>query len=992
MNPTTKSPFGSHLLKAFAAAAVLTASPAFAGPYLYPGPAGENGKWGVRTYLNEGINGAEDLGSVLAFLTDPSTASRTPALSPANTIDAQVQTLNFLDPQTNIPGGVVAGATPFPGNTAADDNHVVTVAHGILQITVEDDYTFNNHSDDGFLLRVLSMSGPEPVFSAVSGLGTMDGNMIQFGAGTGDADTRGVIHLPVGYYRLEYVTWEGAGGFFYQLTAARGAFLNNGDTTTWRPIGYTAPLTGVPIAQPTVTADWTVQSTLPGGSTVGNLAGAEAAITAAVAADPVGATSTASSINFNDPETNAGSPGRIPFDIPWPRNGGGDDENYAMRMTATLHIPAEGDYQFGYAGDDGSRLSIANAFLWKAYNDSAFKAGQVNSPNATVYGIGRNYEGSGPSGLLKNITTGADTAVTATYTEFFTTGSINSAGDAAGYTAGTDAAAVFQGFVDIAGNMSYGDAPGWYADLTLTGLDPNKNYTFAATANRNGGPTYASRVTNWSLMGADGSTYASSAGAKKVSGTSVEFSTGENGAGLIARWTDIKSGADGTIVIRTTHGVGETAGGIAGADPFRGYAGGVFMFAEQSEFTALTENLTGAAGIGLPDTVAVNSGSLGAAANFSPLTSAAFRKPGALAGSTDTGIETMAADALKMQVPFNAAFNTSSFTVEAWVKPAVVNAPTILTCVMANGHFADPRSGWLVYQSDVGWVLRTYNQNALNFVVNMTGGTAPVPGTWYHLVVQWDGGTGTATLSVNGTSVSSAAGQAFVANVDGPLTIGARSDNAFGWAGAIDEVAVYGSVLSAATINSHIANANDANRAVPYPTLIQASNPLGYWRLNEAAHKTDLAGIYTDIPTGNSNTVGRIHLMPGDYPISATFFEIGGGSWFEIFARREIGDAVIPFVALGTTAPSFEDVSGLPLATPVPPAITNFGVAGDTITITFSMTPGLSYVIESSFDLTTWTTRDTILSGPGATTTWSKSLTALGLNTQRRVVWRARQD
>src|SRR5687767_7259821 len=82
------------------------ALPAHAGPFIYPGPSGADGKWGVRTYLNQGINAAEDLATVLAFLSDPSTAGRTPATSPGNTVDAQVPYLSFLDPQTNVPGGV----------------------------------------------------------------------------------------------------------------------------------------------------------------------------------------------------------------------------------------------------------------------------------------------------------------------------------------------------------------------------------------------------------------------------------------------------------------------------------------------------------------------------------------------------------------------------------------------------------------------------------------------------------------------------------------------------------------------------------------------------------------------------------------------------------------------------------------------------------------------------------------------------------------------
>ncbi len=975
-------------------APLLLASPVVASPFLYPGPAGVDGKWGVRVYLNQGINSAEDLGSVLAFLTDPNTAAtRTPALSPGTVVDSQEQVINFTDPEAPGPAGVVGGAKAFPGNTGADDEHFIIVAHSLIQITEESDYTFNNHSDDGFLLRVLAINGPDPVFSSVSGNGSMNGNSIQFDAGTSDADTRGVIHLKAGIYRLEYVMWEGGGGFACQLTAAKGAFPNNADTATWRAVGYVPPQPA-PVAQPAVTSPWTVQTSAPGSLKSNNLAGVDAAVNAALAADPVAATSTAASINFADPDT-SGATGRVPGEIPFPRNNAGvDDDYFGLRASTTLHIAEEGDYLFGFAGDDGGRLTIGNAHQWRAYNDSAWKSGQTNAANTTLYGLGRNFTGTGPSGLLKNSATGADTPITATYTEFMTTGSVNSAGDPATYTAGTDAAATFGGFADIAGNMSYGDAPGWYVDLTFTGLDPAKHYTFAATANRSGGASYASRVTNWSLRDTLSATPASTTGAVRVSATSVEFSTGENGAGLVARWTDITPTANGSFTIRTTHGVGAAAGGIADADAFRGYAGGVFLLAEQSDFTALTENATGAGSIGRPLTYAANSGSLGAAADFGTASSAQYQRPGALAGSTDTAITTTAADALKTQVPFTAAFNTTSFTVEAWVKPDVVNGAGVLTCVLANGHFADPRSGWLIYQGDTGWVFRTYNQNGLNTVVNITAGPAPVAGTWYYLTASWDGVTGTARLSVDGgVPVLSAPGQPFVANVDGPFTIGARSDAAFGWAGSIDEVAYYGTVVDDVTLASHRANGLNAARAIPYPTLIKASNPLGYWRLNEVPlGKGDFAGLYADVPTGDSTTVGRIHLPAGDYPLNVAYFEVNGGSWFEVFGRRESGSLPIPFVPLTTGTAPYVDLAGLTLAQPIAPVFTGSSISGDNVTLTLSATPGLNYIIETSTDLVTWTQRDILFTGPGATTAWTKSLTTLGLTGAQRVFWRARME
>jgi len=105
---------------------------------------------------------------------------------------------------------------------------------------------------------------------------------------------------------------------------------------------------------------------------------------------------------------------------------------------------------------------------------------------------------------------------------------------------------------------------------------------------RGGGAGYAERTTNWKIMGAESFAYASSDGAWKVSEESVEFSTGHNEAGYVAKWTDIDPGADGRIVIRTSHSVGEANGGLAGAHAYKGYAGGAFMLELQGDSGAVS--------------------------------------------------------------------------------------------------------------------------------------------------------------------------------------------------------------------------------------------------------------------------------------------------------------------------------------------------------------------------------------------------------------------
>ena len=230
--------------------------------------------------------------------------------------------------------------------------------------------------------------------------------------------------------------------------------------------------------------------------------------------------------------------------------------------------------------------AISQMTSWQAYNDSVNKNGGTTDETVTMINVGRSSPGPTSTELLV-FGSGDGTGVTATYEETLSEGSVFWTSDAVTFDEESDAAKLFGEALDLTGNISYGDAPGWHMDLILEGLDPNSKYVFAGTAMRGGGLGYAERTTNWKIMGAESFVYASSEGAWKVSEESVEFSTGHNEAGYVAKWTDIAPGADGRIVIRTSHSVGEANGGLAGAHAYKGYAGGVFMLELQVDSGAV---------------------------------------------------------------------------------------------------------------------------------------------------------------------------------------------------------------------------------------------------------------------------------------------------------------------------------------------------------------------------------------------------------------------
>jgi hypothetical protein len=363
-----------------------------------------------------------------------------------------------------------------------------------------------------------------------------------------------------------------------------------------------------------------------------------------------------------------------------------------------------------------------------------------------------------------------------------------------------------------------------------------------------------------------------------------------------------------------------------------------------------------------------------------------FQQDGALAGSTDKAISVAAAGPIRTQVEYTPLLNPAGdWSAEIWIKPSESApgsgiVPTGFTCPFSSGNFGDPRSGWLIYMEGTnGWSFRGYQNVGLGAAFQIdTAGLQPQPNTWYHVVGTWESATGTAKLFVNGTEVGSQTGvtnfvpaSAVGAVTSGRLHIGSRADNAFGWTGSADEAAIYPTALTATQVLSHYENGTDPARTKPYDVLVQELAPLGYWRLNEAGTnpRADSGSITTDVPTGDSSTVGRIFLAAGDYPITTTFWEDGGGSYIEVFARRDAGNAV-PFRSLINGGwPTIVDYTGLPLVTTPPaPGPANTGLAtlpptvnpDGTMRVTFPSIATVVYDLQESANLQSWTTVTTV--------------------------------
>lgn len=229
---------------------------------------------------------------------------------------------------------------------------------------------------------------------------------------------------------------------------------------------------------------------------------------------------------------------------------------------------------------------------------------------------------------------------------------------------------------------------------------------------------------------------------------------------------------------------------------------------------------------------AANAGSLGATGTGLYRLGATHPVAGALAAGTGTAAQFNGTSS-HVLVPYSGMLHAGTFTFETWVKPGAALTGTTLTTPISGGDFASPRAGWLVYQTATNWNLRLYNQAGTATSLEISGGPAPVVGTWVHLAGTFDGTT--ATLYVNGQSVASGFPSGYVPGVAGGFALGMRADRAFYWSGVADEAALYSTALSPARLLAHYQAGTNSAPATPYSSVVLADAPTVYLKLDEPA-------------------------------------------------------------------------------------------------------------------------------------------------------------
>ena len=196
-------------------------------PVLSPGLAAAACGWNVReiyAHTNDPALYPNDLPSALHVANTPQSAKVTNYTSTV---------INRYDSKYNPPNsGFLGGDVLFASNDKTpqglidgDDDYFVLAAQAVIQIAVEDDYTFGFSSDDGAQLRLKGA-----VFTNSTRLDLNNpanpahrGDTLSYPGNTANSQTLGVTHLTPGSYEVEFISWELGGGAFTEVIAARGA-------------------------------------------------------------------------------------------------------------------------------------------------------------------------------------------------------------------------------------------------------------------------------------------------------------------------------------------------------------------------------------------------------------------------------------------------------------------------------------------------------------------------------------------------------------------------------------------------------------------------------------------------------------------------------------------------------------------------------------------------------------------------------------------------
>jgi hypothetical protein len=175
-----------------------------------------------------------------------------------------------------------------------------------------------------------------------------------------------------------------------------------------------------------------------------------------------------------------------------------------------------------------------------------------------------------------------------------------------------------------------------------------------------------------------------------------------------------------------------------------------------------------------------------------------LRRPGALAADPSTALGLDGADDGMTAPDRNDFLGLSPFSIEAWVNPSTLGPSgdynTVLRKYGGSGY-------WVWLNPDYGVGFERMSTGAID---QLRTGALPLTGSWHHIVATFDGAT--MRIYVDGTERVSRASNQSITDTAATLQFGYYPSWVNGsLAGSIDELAVYGTALSAARVSAHYA-------------------------------------------------------------------------------------------------------------------------------------------------------------------------------------------
>lgn len=183
----------------------------------------------------------------------------------------------------------------------------------------------------------------------------------------------------------------------------------------------------------------------------------------------------------------------------------------------------------------------------------------------------------------------------------------------------------------------------------------------------------------------------------------------------------------------------------------------------------------------------------------------------------------------KIDVPYSAALNSTTFSMEAWANwngTGSYNSP-----LTARDDY--PQRGPIFYKAANGrWEFWNGRGNPPGGWHAVSTGVTGVADQWQHLAGTYDAATQEKRFYVNGNLQGAAGSVPFAPNTARPTRIGAGATEGNGnywFNGQIDNVAIFDAALDAQTVSDHY---NSFSR---YATQVLGDSPAAYYRLGEQA-------------------------------------------------------------------------------------------------------------------------------------------------------------